>query len=530
MSYEKKVAKMDERDTIEKPPPVVRALLKPETYPHATRGIELVQTQMSFLFLTGDYVYKVKKPVNLGFLDYTTLEKRLFFCQQEIELNRRLSPDTYLDVVSIVSDNGELKLGDKGEVVEYAVKMKQLPGERMMDVLLPQDKVTGEMVSQVARKLADFHLKAETDSRIGEFGKPESVAVNTDENFSQTEKYISVTISPHIYRRIKAYTDTFLKNENGLFNSRVSAGRIKDCHGDLHAAHICFNNGITIYDCIEFNDRFRYCDVASEIAFLAMDLDRYDHPGLSKTFSDAYIEFSGDSEIERLLDFYKCYRAYVRGKVESFKLDDLYITDKDRALNMARTYFNLAYRYTRKRPLLIIVSGLMGTGKTTLAQALGSDIGLKVISSDVTRKELAGIAPQERRFEKFDSGIYSDEFSRQTYDTMLTRARSLLASGESVLLDASFKKRQDRLSARNLADEVKADFLIVECTLDEQSIKERLEQRVREGSVSDGRWEIFGSQKEDFEPIDEVTGRNHVIVNTSEPLSDIETAIWERIG
>jgi predicted kinase len=172
----------------------------------------------------------------------------------------------------------------------------------------------------------------------------------------------------------------------------------------------------------------------------------------------------------------------------------------------------------------------MGTGKTTLAQALGSDIGLKVISSDVTRKELAGIAPQERRFEKFDSGIYSDEFSRQTYDTMLTRARRLLASGESVLLDASFKKRQDRLSARNLADEVKADFLIVECTLDEQSIKERLEQRVREGSVSDGRWEIFGSQKEDFEPIDEVTGRNHVIVNTSEPLSDIETAIWERIG
>jgi aminoglycoside phosphotransferase family enzyme/predicted kinase len=514
---------------MKKQPPVVQALLKPGTYPHKTRGIELVQTQMSFLFLTGDYVYKVKKPVDLGYLDYTTLDKRLFFCRQEVELNSRLSPDTYLEVVPIVSVGGKIKLSETGEPIEYAVKMKQLPGERMMDVLLPRDAVTEEMVQQVARKLADFHMKAATDARICEFGKPKSIAVNTDENFDQTEKYIGTTISPHIFERTKAYTDTFLKDNEGLFNRRTSTGRIRDCHGDLHAAHICFNNGITIYDCIEFNDRFRYCDVASEIAFLAMDLDRYDHPELSRSFSDAYIEFSNDREIEQLLDFYKCYRAYVRGKVESFKSDDPYISDKERAITMARTYFNLAYRYTRERPLLIIISGLMGTGKTTLSQALGLNMGLKVISSDIIRKELAGIAPQEHRFEQFSSGIYSDEFSRRTYDTMLAQARRLLARGEPVLLDASFKKRQDRLSAKNLADEIKADFLVIECTLDEKSIKERLEQRLREGAVSDGRWGIFGSQKEEFEPIDEFAGQNHVIINTAKSVSDIETIVWERI-
>jgi hypothetical protein len=175
------------------------------------------------------------------------------------------------------------------------------------------------------------------------------------------------------------------------------------------------------------------------------------------------------------------------------------------------------------------MSGLMGTGKTTLAHALSKNMGLKVISSDVIRKELAGINPQEHRFEQFSNGIYSDEFSRRTYDTMLTQARTLLERGEQVLLDASYKKRQDRLSVKRLADEVNADFLIIECTLDEETVKKRLDQRLKEGSVSDGRWEIFGSQKEEFEPIDEFDRQNHVTVNTAESISDIETVLWERI-
>ena len=330
-----------------KPPALVEALLKPETYDHHPRKVELVQTQMSFLFLTGDYAYKVKKPVDLGYLDYTTLEKRRFFCRQEVELNRRLCPDAYLEVVPIVSRQGQLHLGGDGEIIEYAVKMKQLPAERMMDKLLPRNLVTEDMVAGVAEKLAAFHHKAKTSPEISSYGKLEAIKINTDENFNQTEKYIDISIPSGTFNQIKAYSDNFLKANKSLFDKRVKEGRIKDCHGDLHAAHVCITNGICIYDCIEFNDRFRYGDVASEVAFLAMDLDRFRHTDLSRAFVDAYVRLSGDKELMKLLNFYKCYRAYVRGKVSSFMLDDPYIseTEKTDSLTAARMYFELAQSY-----------------------------------------------------------------------------------------------------------------------------------------------------------------------------------------
>ncbi len=331
-----------------KPPALVEALLKPEAYPHNPHKIELVQTQMSFLFLTGDYVYKVKKPVDLGYLDYTTLEKRHFFCYQELELNRRLCPDVYLEVVPVVRSEGQIRIGGKGKTIEYAVKMRQLPRERMMDSLLPLNQVTGKMVVNVAEKLAAFHDKARTSPDISVYGQLEAIITNTEENFTQTEKYIDISIPSSKYQHIKAYTDRFVESNKSLFERRVKNGRIRDCHGDLHAAHICFSNGIHIYDCIEFNDRFRYADVASEIAFLAMDIDRYQRADLSQAFVSAYVHISQDEEILQLLNFYKCYRAYVRGKVESFKFDDPYISEDERTrvLAAARRYFELAESYT----------------------------------------------------------------------------------------------------------------------------------------------------------------------------------------
>jgi len=328
-------------------PPLVQALLEPKTYHHAPQKVELMQTQMSFLFLTGDYVYKVKKPVDLGYLDYTTLEKRRFFCQQELKLNRRLCPDIYLEVVPIVQHQDKILLGGKGEVIEYAVKMRQLPPQRMMNVLLSKNQVSQRMVRQVAQKLVDFHQQAETNTEISSYGSLGSILTNTEENFTQTQKYIGVSISSEQYRGIKAYTDSFTVQNIRLFKKRVKEGRIRDCHGDLHSAHICFIDGICIYDCIEFNDRFRYCDVASEIAFLAMDMDYHRHPDLSQHFIDAYVKSSQDEELLKLLHFYKCYRAYVRGKVESFKLDDPHIPEgeKTRALAAARRYFELAKSY-----------------------------------------------------------------------------------------------------------------------------------------------------------------------------------------
>jgi aminoglycoside phosphotransferase family enzyme len=299
---------------------------------------------MSFIFLTGEYVYKVKKPVNLGYLDYTTLEKRRFFCQQELELNRRLCPDAYLAVVPIVGEKGKLRIEGRGEAIEYAVKMKKLPQDRMMDVLLPRGQVTLEMVARVAEKLVDFHQRAETNQKIAVFGRLDVIRQNTDENFAQTEKYIGTSITAEEYQRIKDYTDNFVASNASLFDKRVREDKIRDCHGDLHAAHVCFTNGICIYDCIEFNDRFRYSDVASEIAFLAMDLDRYQQAGLSQHLVNTYVGLSHDEELLKLLNFYKCYRAYVRGKVESFKLDDPYIPEEEKArvLTVAQCYFQLA--------------------------------------------------------------------------------------------------------------------------------------------------------------------------------------------
>jgi aminoglycoside phosphotransferase family enzyme len=302
---------------------------------------------MSFILLTGEYVYKIKKPVNLGYLDYTTLEKRHFFCHQELELNRRLCPDAYLAVVPIVEEKGEFRIEGRGKAIEYAVKMKQLPQDRMMDVLLPRGQVTPEMVARVAEKLVGFHQEAETNQRIAAFGRLDVIRHNCDENFAQTEKYIGLTIPKAKYERIKGYTGNFIKSNASLFEKRVREGRIRDCHGDLHAAHVCFIDDICIYDCIEFNDRFRYSDVASEVAFLAMDLDRYQQASLSRHLVNTYVGLSHDEELLKLLNFYKCYRAYVRGKVESFKLDDPYIPEEEKAkvLTAAQSYFQLAESY-----------------------------------------------------------------------------------------------------------------------------------------------------------------------------------------
>ncbi len=328
-------------------PELVQALLEPKAYPDATQQVEMEQTQMSFVFLTDNYVYKVKKAVDLGYLDYTTLDKRQFFCQREVELNQRLCPDVYLGVVPITRSKGDICVESQGEVIEYAVKMLRLSQQGMMNVLLANNQVSAEMVTRVAHKLVEFHQKAETNATISTFGQLDAICQNTEENFTQTERYIGNTVSPKEHQHIKDYTNNFIKKNTSVFHKRIVDGRIRDCHGDLHAAHICFTDGICIYDCIEFNDRFRYCDVASEIAFLAMDLDHYGRVDLSRSFVNAYIDKSRDMELLELLNFYKCYRAYVRGKVEGFKLDDPHISgeEKVRVLAIAKSYFKLAESY-----------------------------------------------------------------------------------------------------------------------------------------------------------------------------------------
>jgi len=326
-----------------------KALLNPDIYPDHPKEVGFFETHISLLFFTGNHVYKVKKPVDFGFLDFTSLEKRRFFCDEEVRLNRRLSPGIYLATARITQDGDRILLDGKGEVVEYAVKMKQIPEELLMDRLLQKKQVTLKMIEAVAGKLVHFYFTAESNESIKSFGRPERVKQDTDENFEQTTRYIGITISKDVYEEVRHRTNDFFRTGAKIFYQRIASDKIRDCHGDLRLEHIFLGDEISIFDCIEFNERFRYTDVAADMAFLAMDLDYHGREDLSEHLIHAYVGESGDHGLMDVLLFYKCYRAYVRGKVESFRLDDPNIPEKEKeeALKRAQKYFNLSYRYAQ---------------------------------------------------------------------------------------------------------------------------------------------------------------------------------------
>ncbi|MCX5874768.1 MAG: hypothetical protein NT087_00425 [Deltaproteobacteria bacterium] len=328
-------------------PPFIQALLKPETYPHPAPEITLVQTHISYVLLAGDFVYKIKKPVDFGFLNFTTLEKRKHFCEEELLLNRRLCPSLYLGLVAITQQGAAFSLDGPGAPVEYAVKMARMPEERMMAKVIAQGGLSKEILDQIIAIIVPFYAKAESGPAIEKFGTAQAVGVNVLENFEQTQGFIGcAALSQAQFEAISGYARAFLGQEE-LFAGRIAAGRVRDCHGDLYSANICLADEIYIYDCIEFNQRFRYCDVASDVAFLAMDLDFHGLPELSAYFIDQFCRAAGDTTLLPMLNFYKCYRAYVRGKIGLFTAHapEVDPATAENCLNQAKKYFALAERY-----------------------------------------------------------------------------------------------------------------------------------------------------------------------------------------
>lgn len=511
-------------------PPIIGALLKKEAYPDLPDTIELGQTHISYLFFTPKYVYKIKKPVDFGFLNFTTLEKRNFFCHEEVALNKRLSPDIYIGVVAVNKKNSGFVFEGKGDAVEYAVKMKRLPSDKMMDRMLKAGSVTGTMVKRVADVIADFHKGAKTNPYISGFGRPSVIEKNTEENFTQTQNYIGRTVTKAQFDIIKKYTQDFLKARHGLLTKRAEQGFVKDCHGDIHSEHVCVTNGVYIFDCIEFNERFRYSDTAADSAFLAMDMDFYNCHDLSNTFCSEYLRASQDNDAGELLDFYKCYRAYVRGKVEGFKTGQKEAPpeERERAALKAKRYFYLAGLYATGgfRPILLLICGLTGTGKTTIANALSAETGMRVISSDIVRKELARIQPSEHRFERFGEGIYTGAFTEKTYLEMFKIGEGFLKQGVSVIMDATFQKSRYRQEAMELAKKLGAGFHIIECAAGDDITRQRLDKRAKqEGVASDGRREIYEKQKRLYEAIKEP----HIQINTSLDMEKIKIMALEEI-
>ncbi|MDX9834359.1 MAG: hypothetical protein RBT36_03995 [Desulfobulbus sp.] len=328
-------------------PPWLNALLRPECYHHLAPDIQLVQTHISYVVLAGEYVYKFKKPVNLGFLDFSDADKRRYYCGQELLLNRRLCPDIYLGLVDVTEEHGGFTLNGSGRPVECGVRMRRMPEERMMINLIRSGGLLAEHIDALVEVLADFYQRAEGGEVVRQFGTAGSVAVNVLENFEQTRSFIGHDgLDQARFDRVAASAQTFLERQD-LFQQRMDGGHIRDCHGDLYSANICLADKVYIYDCIEFNERFRYSDVASDVAFLAMDLDFHGLEELSRRFVDRFVAKAVDPGVRTMLDFYKGYRAYVRGKIGLFTAADPGVDASVRAacLQDAARYFTLADRY-----------------------------------------------------------------------------------------------------------------------------------------------------------------------------------------
>lgn len=518
-------------------PPLIAAMTQAEFYPHRPAQVELRQTHISYVFLAGEYVYKVKKPVHFVFLDYSTLDKRHHFCQEEVRLNRRLSPTVYLGVVPVVQREGGFALGEgavaagKWTVAEYVVKMHRLPEEQMLDRLLSEGRVGKEAIHAVAKKLVSFHLAAATD-RAAVYGAPEVVWQALADNFQETERFISQTISEKEFNSIQEYSRRFLAAHRELLKARVREERVREGHGDLRAEHICLTDDIAVFDCVEFNERLRYCDVTSEVAFLAMDLDFLGASLLSEELAAAYGVMAQDEMFSLLLPFYKCYRAHVRGKVESLKSQEKEVpeVEREKARTQAHRYFRLAYRYAKgaPAPALVIVCGLAGTGKSTAARMLGDHTGFQVFNSDAVRKRLARIPPTARVAQEYCTGIYSDNFTRLTYGTLLVEAERCLKAGKGVIIDATFKDPEHRRLFLNLAAGVGVPVLFVECQAAEEEVCHRLKEREqRPEEVSDATWEVYLRQREEFIPLSKIPDHCHLTVNAATDLEDALAKVEE---
>ena len=499
-------------------------LKKPEFFGSGVKSVNIIQTHISYVALTGKYAYKVKKPVDFGFLDFSTIEKRKHFCEEELRLNKRLCPDIYLDVLPITQKNGELKLNGDGEIVDYAVKMKEFSQDGIMTKLLEQGKIGRETIENICDILVNFYNSEQHSKEVDSYGELDAVKKNINENFEQTESVIDITIPNGTYKYIKKIASKFLEEKKDIFEKRIAGGHIHDCHGDLHSGNIVVSDeNIHIFDCIEFNKRFRYCDVASDIGFLAMDLDYMNHPYLSSYLMRKYIEKSKDIGILDMLNFYKSYRAYVRGKVIGFRLNDPNISkdEKQDIIDTTKKYFDLSSYYAslfsidlkNKKPLLFIVGGLTGTGKSTLSLKISVDYRAHNINTDVVRKELAGIDKFERHHDEIDTGLYSPERIDYTYEQVMKKSADFLKNGENVVLDATFQKKKYREMAKKIAKENNAVLIPIQCTCPEEIAKKWLEERLKTKTASDGRWEIYLSQKKTFESF--TAEENCVVIDIS---------------
>ena len=458
---------------------LVEALLRPEAFPHAVDDVETIETHISWVVLAGNYAYKIKKPVVLDFLDFGTLEKRRHFCEEELRLNRPWAPELYLDVVAITGPADAPAIGGDGDALEYAVKMLRFDQDLRLDRQLADGLLTVADMKELGQNIAARHAAAARPDPADRERLLEQALHYFRENFD----HLGDILDADEFRLLRDWTERELEKHEATIKQRFDDGFVRDCHGDLHLGNLVrLPSGITTFDCIEFNPDLRNTDVFADVGFLVMDLTEKGHPDLAAHFLNRYLERSGDYEGAILLDLYFVYRCLVRAKVAAIRSREREDEDERAAdVSEARDYAAMARRQASNgEPVLVLMHGLSGSGKTWLSERLMAALPAIRVRSDIERKRLSGLDETADSESGIGSGIYSPESSAETYERLYTLADNLLAAGHHVILDAAFLEKKRRVSARSVASSLGVPSVLVCAEAPVDVLRARIEKRAKQ--------------------------------------------------
>jgi len=470
---------------------LVRALCEPALYGPSCTTVRVIETHISYVLLTGRYAYKIKKAVNLGFVDFTTLDRRRFYCDRELELNRRFAPDIYLEVVAITGAVDAPCLSGDGPALEYAVKMKEFPQDALFTSVLARGALTPAHIDALAGEVVAFHASAAVAAFETRFGSPREILALAVENFSEIEPLLEDASDLRAIAALRRWTEREHATRTTLFADRQRRGFVRACHGDLHLRNIALIDGrVTMFDGIEFNEAMRWSDVMADVAFLVMDLNDRGRPGLASRFLNAYLEQTGDYKGVQSLRFYVVYRAMVRAKVACMRASQT-SDPRNRTAKIAecREYLALAARCSEPTAHGIVVTrGPTGSGKTTHSQALVELADAIRIRTDVERKRLHGLAALSRSGSPLNAGLYSAAATERTYRHIAQLTRAVAGAGYPVVVDGTFLERSQRARFRQLAADLNVPFVIVDFVAPADTLRMRVNRRhaaARDASEAD---------------------------------------------
>jgi aminoglycoside phosphotransferase family enzyme/predicted kinase len=501
---------------------LIQALTDPSVYAHPTTAITVLQTHISWIVLTGPYAYKIKKPVNFGFVDFSTLAKRHFFCQEELRLNRRLAPHLYLDVVPIAGTPEQPELDTQGSPIEYAVKMVQFAQDTLLSHLIHMGQLQVAHIDYLIHEVSAFHARIAVADPTSRFGTPEMVYQPVQENFRHLFDAIDDPVRQAHARDLATWCQRTFAARRPAFVARQRNGFVRECHGDLHLGNmVLLDDAVVIFDCIEFNDALRWIDVASDVAFLTMDLEDRGRPDLAHRFLNGYVEATGDYGLLGPLPFYLTYRALVRAKVAGIRFgqSDLSPAEAQQVREAFGSYLDLAARYTRpSRPRLWITHGLSGSGKTFTTQQLVEATGAIRLRSDVERKRLCGLAPLERSTGRRACDLYAPDVTQRTYAHLAQQAARVIEAGFTVVVDATFLKRAQRDTFRRLAAQLGVPCTILACRAHPETLRHRVARRSANGAdASEADLTVLNGQCAALEPLTAEEHANALTLDTDVP-------------